>query len=151
MGWLTMPHRQQPPPSPQLAPSLGRQGTMVPPTAPLPFGSLARVQQLTRALLLPRKPRPHLAQLTRTPGLHISMSKCPLTSATVWRHPEKTGKSSGGTTFPCSGRRTGWEAAERVGGGIHWERKSSLRSGETGMERNEAGVKENEIKPFAAT
>ena len=109
------------------------------------------VQQLTRALLLPRKPRPHLAQLTRTPGLHISMSKCPLTSATVWRHPEKTGKSSGGTTFPCSGRRTGWEAAERVGGGIHWERKSSLRSGETGMERNEAGVKENEIKPFAAT
>jgi hypothetical protein len=79
------------------------------------------------------------------------MSKCPLTSATVWRHPEKRGKSSGGKTFPCSGRRTGGEAAERVGSGIHWERKSSLRSGETDMERNEAGVKKNEIKPFAAT
>ena len=63
----------------------------------------------------------------------------------------KGAKVLGKKTFPCSGRRTGGEAAERVGGGIHWERKNSLRSGETGMGRNEAGVKKNEIKPFAAT
>ena len=32
------------------------------------------------------------------------------------------------------------ESGREVGGGIHWERMSSLRSGETGMEGNEAGV-----------
>ena len=37
------------------------------------------------------------------------------------------------------GRRTEEAAAEGVGGGMQRERKSSLRSGEMGTERNEAG------------